>query len=138
MPLRAVLAGVMAWVVVVGVACLTAPPAPTPEVPFTPGDHPAPAAGEAGSAGQRGRLRVSGAGGETVNLRAEPGTSGMRLKGLVDGVELELVGPDRLADGKTWRRVRDPSDGLEGWVSAEFLAPVASSSAPSPSLKPSR
>ena len=133
MPLGAALAGLVALLVVVGVACLAAPPAPTPEVPFTQEDRPAPAAGGAGPAGLRERVRVSGAGAQTVNLRAEPGTSGARLKGLVDGIELELVGPDRTADGKAWRNVRDPSDGQEGWVSAEFLAPVATSSARSPS-----
>ena len=124
MLLRAALAGVVALFVLLGVACLVAPPAPTPEAPFNPEDRPAAAPGEARPAGRRERIRVTGAGAETVNVRAEPGMLGTRLKALVDGVELELLGPDRTADGRIWRHVRDPSDGVEGWVSAEFLAPV--------------
>jgi hypothetical protein len=124
MLLRAALAGVIALLVLLGVACLMAPPVPTPEAPFRPEDQPVAASGDAEPAGRREQVRVTGAGAETVNLRAEPGMAGRRLKALVDGVELELLGPDRTADGRIWRHVRDPSDGVEGWVSAEFLAPV--------------
>src|SRR5689334_4440967 len=108
MPLRAALAGVVASLVLLGVACLAAPPSPTPEAPFRPEDRPAAAPGEAGPAGRSGRMRVTGAGADTVKLRAEPGMMGARLKALVDGVELELRGPDQTADGRTWRHVRDP------------------------------
>jgi hypothetical protein len=68
-------------------------------------------------------VRVVGAGADEVNLRAEPSLSGARLKGLSDDMELELLGEDVEADGRTWRRVRDPTDRSEGWVAAEFLDP---------------
>jgi hypothetical protein len=69
------------------------------------------------------RARVVGAGADEINLRAEPSVNGARLKGLSDGVELEVLGEDVEADGRTWRHVRDPADGAEGWVAAEFLGP---------------
>ena len=69
------------------------------------------------------RVRVAGAGAEGVNLRAEPSVSGPQLKSLFDGAELELLGEDVEADGRTWRNVRDPTDRSEGWVAAEFLDP---------------
>jgi hypothetical protein len=63
--------------------------------------------------------------------------SGTRLKGLFDGAILEMIGPDREADGRTWRNVRDASDRTEGWIAAEFVAsPTASPdslASPSPS-----
>jgi SH3-like domain-containing protein len=119
MPPGAVIAGVVALLVVLGAACLATPP-PTPEVPFSLDARPAPTTG----AVRPERVRVVGAGAGRVNLRAEPGPAGARLKGLVDGAELEVVGPDRAVQGRTWRNVRDTSDGAEGWVSAEFLAPT--------------
>ena len=125
MVLRVTLAGLVALLVLLGVACLPATPAPTLEAPFRPEDRPAVAIGDAGPAGRRERVRVYGAGSQMVNLRAEASTMSPRLKGLIDGVQLELVGEDRTADGRTWRNARDPSDGMEGWVSADFLAPVA-------------
>jgi hypothetical protein len=45
------------------------------------------------------------------------------LKGLFDGAELELLGEDVEADGRTLRNVRDPADRSEGWVAAELLGP---------------
>ncbi len=132
------LAGVVALLTVLGAACLAAPPAPTPEVPFSPEDQPSVAAGSAAPLGQPERVRVIGAGTEGVNLRAQPGATGARLKGLFDGTELELIGPDRSVDGMTWRHVRDPADRTEGWVVADFVAPVTASSAPSPPPTPSR
>jgi SH3-like domain-containing protein len=69
-------------------------------------------------------VRVVGAGANGVNLRAEPGLSGARLKELSDGVELELLRRDVEVGRRTWRNVRDPADGSEGWVAAEFLSPA--------------
>ena len=111
----------VALLAVLGAACLAAPPAPTPEVPFSLEDQPLPMAGEPEPPGQSDRVRVAGAGAAGVNLRAEPGMTGARLKGLFDGTELEVLGPDRQVGGNTWRNVRDPSDRSEGWVAAEFL-----------------
>jgi|SRR4051794_35291391 len=141
----AYLAGMLA---LVGSACLAGRPAPTPEVVIeaptatatiaavgppspTPEAAPQSAAPPSSSpaevpqpAERPERVRVVGAGAEGVNLRADPGTSGARLKGLFDGAELEVIGPDREADDRTWRNVRDPSDRTEGWVAAEFVNPV--------------
>jgi len=36
------------------------------------------------------------------------------MKILPDGAELELTGDEQEADGRTWRAVRDPSDGTTG------------------------
>jgi hypothetical protein len=100
----------------------TASPSPSPAMPTT--------------LGSAERVRVVGAGEEGVNLRAQPGTAGARLKGLFDGVELEVIGADSSADGRTWRNVRDPSDRTEGWVAGEFLGPATGSPASPPADKP--
>ena len=67
------------------------------------------------------RSRVTGTGDDGLSLRAEPGSASERLKTIPDGAELELTGEEQEADGRTWRAVRDPSDGMTGWVAAEFL-----------------
>jgi hypothetical protein len=79
-----------------------------------------------------GRVRIANTEGQGANLRAEPSASAPRIKTLRDGAELEIVGPDRPADGRTWRNVRDPSDGASGWVAAEVLvaAPAEPTTAP--------
>ncbi len=71
-----------------------------------------------------GRVRVAETEGQGANLRVEPGTGAPRVKTLREGAELEVVGPDRTADGRVWRNVRDPADGASGWVAAEFVAPA--------------
>src|SRR6266496_674919 len=99
------------------------PPNPSPET----APRAAPASSELADieskpAGQSEHVSVVGAGTEGVNLRRKPGTAGARLKGLFDGVELDVIGPDRQVDGRAWRTVRDPADRSEGWMAAEFLA----------------
>ena len=140
---RAGVVGMLGALIMVGSACLGRPsstpePAvlreaspvssPTPEPSpvaavanpsLIPAGVPSPVASPVGGP----RVRVVGAGAEGVNLRAEPGVNGARLKGLFDGAELELLGEDAEADGRTWRHVRDPADRSEGWVAAEFLGP---------------
>ena len=69
-------------------------------------------------------VRVVDGRADGVNLRAEPSLSGARLKELAGGAELELLGLDVEMRGRTWRRVRDPADGSEGWVAAELLGPA--------------
>jgi hypothetical protein len=120
--------------VVVGAACLggmlaptSAPPLVLLEAPPSPTAAPAPSpvakpmASPAPAVARHGR--IVGAGQEAVNLRAEPGARGARLKGLGDGTVLELLGHEVEMNGRTWRDVRDPTDGAEGWVAAEFLGP---------------
>jgi hypothetical protein len=123
-------AGVLSALLIVGAACLGRAPAPSPEPPMVlveapPSPTASPVAGPspAPTGAASPRARIVGAGQEGVNLRAEPGTSGARLKGLFDGAELELLGHEVQADGRTWRDVRDPTDRSEGWVAAEFLGP---------------
>ena len=140
---RAGVVGMLVVLIMVGSACFGRPspppepavlreaspvssptPAPSPVAAVVnpsliPAGVPSPVASPVGAP----RVRVMGAGAEGVNLRAEPGANGARLKGLFDGAELELLGEDAEADGRTWRRVRDPADRSEGWVAAEFLGP---------------
>jgi hypothetical protein len=137
MLLKACISLVVGLLVVVGAACLGTRPPPTPEPTVllqearstagTDDDNGFTADALAASAvpSVHHRIRVAGAGGEGVNLRREPGMAGSRLKGLFDGAELEVIGADRQAEGRTWRNVRDPSDRTEGWVAADFLAPAA-------------
>ena len=138
MLLQAGVAGAIALLVVLGAACLATPSAPTPEAPFSLEDYPPPITAVATPQGQPERGRVVGASTGGVNLRAKPGLTGPRLKGLFDGTELEVIGPDSMVEGTTWRNFRDPSDRSEGWVAAEFVAPVTISVAPSLPPKPLR
>ena len=133
MPVRASVAGMLGVLIVVGVTWLggTALSTPEPtvlrEAPAVSSPTPAPSPVAAASPVSVPRVRtvsVVRAGASEVNLRAEPRLSGPRLKGLSDGVELELLGLEVEAGGRTWRRVRDSTDGSEGWVAAEFLGPA--------------
>lgn len=90
-----------------------------PTVAPAPASPPPPAVQKPAAAP---RSRVTGAGADGVNLRAEPSASAARVKLLRDGAELEIVGEDRQADGRAWRNVKDPSDGAIGWIAAEFVA----------------
>jgi hypothetical protein len=71
-------------------------------------------------------LRVARTDGTGVNLRATPGASGKASAILLEGTTVEVVGDDVQADGRTWRHVRtvgSTSDGVTGWVAAQFLVP---------------
>ena len=125
---------VLGVAVAVGAACLGGPPS-VPPAPPSPSPSPQawpPSPVAEASPSRVGRARVTGAGAEGVNLRAEPSAAGARLKGLFDGVELEVIGPDSAADGRAWRHVRDPADRSEGWVASEFLAPATGAASPTP------
>ena len=101
--------------------------APTAPVVATAEPTPSPPRAEPQQAPSRGaaeRVVVTGTGDDGLNLRNEPGSAAERVKTLPDGAELEVVGADREVDGRTWRNVRDPSDGVSGWASAEFLGRV--------------
>ena len=133
MPVRASVAGVLGALLAVGATYLGGTLLSAPEVtvlretPAVSSPTPAPSPVTAATPVVAPRLRVVrivGAGADGVNLRAEPSVSGAPLKGLFDGAELELLGEDVEADGRTWRNVRDPTDRSEGWVAAEFLGPA--------------
>lgn len=127
-------AGVLAILIVVGTAYLGATIVLTPEPPLVlheaaasptaiAAPSPLAAASPSSVAARARRVRIVGAGLEEVNLRAEPSARGTRVKGLADGAELELLGHEVESSGRDWRDVRDPTDGSEGWVAAEFLGP---------------
>ena len=89
----------------VAVAVATPDPSPPPAQPSGPD-----------------RVQVAGTERQGVNVRAAPSAHAASVKLAPEGAVLEVVGPDRAADGRTWRNVRDPADGAHGWVAAEFLA----------------
>ncbi len=76
------------------------------------------------------RVQVANTDGEGANLRREPSTTAERVRTLPDGTVLEIVGPDRPAEGRVWRNVRD-ADGETGWILSNFL--VAEGTVPPPS-----
>ena len=72
------------------------------------------------------RLKVAKTEGTGANLRDKPSTDGKVVAILMDGTGVEIVGEDVKAGSITWRNVRTVSsttDGVTGWVSAQFLAP---------------
>ena len=89
----------------VAVAVATPDPSPPPAQPSGPD-----------------RVQVAGTERQGVNVRAAPSAHAASVKLAPEGAVLEVVGPDRTADGRTWRNIRDPADGAHGWVAAEFLA----------------
>ena len=104
------------------------PAATSTEVPVAPTSAPPTTEPQPASPTQAAaeRSRVTGTGTDGLSLRAEPRNSSERLKIIPDGAELELTGDEQEADGRTWRAVRDPSDGSTGWVAAEFLEAASS------------
>ncbi len=69
------------------------------------------------------RVRVGIVGGGSANVRAQPSTAAPILDSLPDGTVLDLAGPNRAVDGRTWRNVR-LSDGRTGWIAGELLVSV--------------
>ena len=108
---------------------LLVPPAPAAPL-MTPPTDPAPAPAPAQDAAQPepaplagDRLRVVGTDGAGANLRAAPSLGAARIATVPEGTVLVAVEGPRQSEGRSWRRVRDPQQN-EGWVAAEFLAPV--------------
>ena len=82
------------------------------------------------------KVKVVNAGGGTVNMRAEPSTTAAVVSEVAEGTSLEIVGPNRDADGRTWRNVRS-GDNQTGWIASTFLetttpAPPPPAAAPAP------
>lgn len=84
------------------------------------------------------RAKVIGADGGSVNMRAEPSTSAEAVTQVAEGTVVDIIGPNRDADGRTWRNVR--SGDKSGWIASNFLETVAAPppppAAPSPSPAP--
>jgi hypothetical protein len=72
-----------------------------------------------------GYVQVSGTQGDALRLRADPGLQTTTLKTVPDGARLLILDGPRDADGFTWWRLRDPSDGAEGWGAQLYLIPTS-------------
>jgi hypothetical protein len=64
--------------------------------------------------------KVTGTGGQGVNMRSGAGTSNARVKTLADGSTVEIIGGPTEANDFTWWQVRD-SAGVSGWVVSRYL-----------------
>ena len=60
--------------------------------------------------------------GDCLRLRDDPSLSGGMLACIPDGSTLQVLEGAASADGYEWQRVR--TDGIVGWVAAEFLEPA--------------
>lgn len=94
---------------------------PTPQTAGTPTATPPAAVGQ--------RLEVANTGGDGANMRREPGQAGERVKTLVEGTVVEVIGTDREVEGRTWRNVRD-AQGDSGWIISTFLVPEGTAPPP--------
>ncbi len=70
-------------------------------------------------------------GGRGARLRQEPSLKAAIVGVLPDGTQVGGLGPEANQGGREWRHVRSP-DGLEGWIDASLLLPVAT---PAPGLE---
>ncbi len=82
-----------------------------------------------------GRVQVANTDGQGLNLRVQPSTSATIAAVLPEGTILEVVGPDRQNEGRTWKNVRAAGDG-SAWVAGEYVVPVSTPSPPSSSSAP--
>ena len=73
-----------------------------------------------------GGVAVVNGTGSALRLRSDPGLQTTTLKTVIDGKRLTILEGPREADGLIWWRLRDPSDGAEGWAAQEYLAPATS------------
>lgn len=69
-------------------------------------------------------VQVTGTQGLSLRIRSAPGANAETVKLAPDGTRLLIIGEGQQADGALWWRVRDPSDGKEGWAVSTYLAPV--------------
>ncbi len=101
---------------------------PAPSAPTVPGAIPTPRpsgapnpAPSAAPAGARAFL-IANTGGDNINMRLTPSTTGEIVARLAQGDEVTEIGPPKNAEGRDWLNVRT-ADGLQGWIAAEFAAP---------------
>lgn len=80
-----------------------------------------PAASPSPAAPAIGRVRVANTEGQGANMRQRPSTTTPVVRSIPDGASLEVIGADQQGEGRTWRNVRDPTEGASGWIVAEFL-----------------
>ena len=79
--------------------------------------------------------RIVNTEGQGANMRRAPSVSAQRVKLLVEGTLVELVGEETRGDGYTWRTVKDV-DGTSGYVIVEFLQPIVAPPGATPMLPP--
>ncbi len=96
----------------------TATPPPSRTLPPTAIPSPTPAGLYIG-----GDTIVTGTG-SALRLRSDPGLQSTTLKTVDDGTRLSILEGPRDADGLTWWRLHDPSDGAEGWAAQTYLTPA--------------
>lgn len=123
-------------------ACGGSPPAPTPTaLPPTLPPLPTATFGPSPTTGSsillpigsptpntsNDRMVVINTEGDGANLRTDPARTAQSIVIVPEGDMLDVVGPDRTADGITWKNVRDRL-GNTGWMSAGFLGPPGSQS----------
>jgi SH3-like domain-containing protein len=104
------------------------PPSPptittTPEPTRTPTPEPARSA------------RIVNTEGQGANMRRAPSVSAQRIKLVVEGTVVELIGGEQRGDGYTWRNVRDV-DGATGYVITDYLQPIQGPPGATPVLPP--
>ncbi|MCC6176967.1 MAG: SH3 domain-containing protein [Chloroflexi bacterium] len=93
----------------------------TPTIPATPTQV------------RRDRLQVANTDGQGANLRREPSSDGEKLTTLPDGTAVDVIGPNREAEGLTWRNVQE-SGGQSGWIAASYLVPEGTAPPPSSAI----
>lgn len=96
----------------VAVVVLSTPTSISPDSPPAVAATPAPAVSV---------LRVANTGGEGVLMREQSSRSGKPIATLPEGAQVEEAGPEQVADGITWRQVKEKG-GKVGWVSTQYLA----------------
>ena len=105
------------------------------------GGAPAPSTGSTTRQGSstNERVKVTGAEGGMVNIRADATTASESVAQVGDNAILDIVGPNKDGDGRTWRNVKT-SDNKTGWIAATLVetisAPAAPAAAPSPGPSP--
>ena len=102
-----------------------APPTQTPVPEPTRTPTPAPARS----------ARVVNTEGQGANMRRAPSVSAQRVKLVVEGTIVELIGGEQRGDGYTWRNIRDV-DGTAGYVIADYLQPIQAPPGATPVLPP--
>ena len=91
----------------------TAPPSAAP----APAPSPSPQGASSGASGRVGNTEGAG-----LNLREAPSATAPVTATLPEGTVVEVLGPDRQAEGRSWKNVRSPDAG-SGWVAAEYVLP---------------
>jgi hypothetical protein len=104
---------------------IPAPPASPIAISTPPSNTavtPSPPAAASPASAPRSYL-IANTGGQSIYIRLNPADPATRIRTWPEGATMVSAGaPDRQAEGRTWRNVRDP-DGNVGWVAVDFLAP---------------